>query len=76
MRATVMYGDGLYIRSVTGRTTAWFRSIQSRHEGRIRASGIEKESPLQRKWTPTSTTRSILLAKPNSAGILASSPES
>src|SRR6266540_478986 len=36
-------GDDLYVRSVNGRTSAWFGATQVRHEGRIRAGGVEKE---------------------------------
>ncbi len=39
----VPLGDDLYIRSAHGRNAAWFRSTQVRHEGRIRAGGIEKD---------------------------------
>jgi hypothetical protein len=39
----VRLGDDLYVRSVNGRTGAWFRSTQVRHEGRIRAGGVEKD---------------------------------
>ena len=39
----VRNGDDLYVRSVNGRTSAWFRGTQSRHEGRIRAGGVDKE---------------------------------
>jgi hypothetical protein len=39
----VRLGDDLYVRSVNGRTAAWFRGTQVRHEGRIQAGGIEKE---------------------------------
>jgi hypothetical protein len=39
----VRLGDDLYVRSVYGRTSAWFRGVQARHEGRIRAGGIEKD---------------------------------
>ena len=31
----VSLGDDLYVRSVNGRTSAWFRGVQTRHEGRI-----------------------------------------
>ena len=34
--------DDLYVRSVNGRTSGWFRGAQVRHEGRIRAGGVEK----------------------------------
>jgi len=39
----VRVGDDLYVRSVNGRTSAWFRSVQVRHEGHIRAGGVEKD---------------------------------
>jgi hypothetical protein len=39
----VRHGDDLYVRSVNGRTGAWFRGTQVRHEGRIWAGGIEKD---------------------------------
>jgi hypothetical protein len=35
--------DDLYVRCVNGRTGAWFRGVQSRHEGHIRAGGVDKE---------------------------------
>ena len=39
----VRNGDDLYVRSVNGRTSAWFRGTQVRHEGRIQAGGIDKD---------------------------------
>jgi hypothetical protein len=39
----VRLGDDLYVRSVNGRTSAWFRGTQARHEGHIRAGGVEKD---------------------------------
>ncbi len=39
----VRVGDDLYVRSVNGRTSGWFRGTQARHEGRIRAGGVEKD---------------------------------
>jgi hypothetical protein len=39
----VRVGDDLYIRSVNGRTSAWFRGTQVRHAGRIWAGGVEKD---------------------------------
>ena len=39
----VRLGDDLYVRSVNGRTAAWFRGTQVRHEGQIRAGGVEKD---------------------------------
>jgi hypothetical protein len=39
----VRHGDDLYVRSWRGRTSAWFRGSQDRHEGHIRAGGVEKD---------------------------------
>src|SRR3989442_15357398 len=39
----VRVGDDLYVRSVNGRTSGWFRGTQVRQEGRIRAGGVEKD---------------------------------
>jgi len=39
----VRVSDDLYVRSVNGRTSAWFRGVQTRHEGHIRAGGIDKD---------------------------------
>ncbi len=39
----VRVGDDLYVRSVNGRTSAWFRGVQTRYEGHIRAGGVEKD---------------------------------
>jgi hypothetical protein len=39
----VRVGDDLYIRSYRGRTSAWFRGTQVRHEGHIRAGGVDKD---------------------------------
>ena len=39
----VRVGDDLYVRAVKGRTGPWFRGTQSRHAGRIRSGGVEKE---------------------------------
>ncbi len=39
----VRVGDDLYVRSIHGRTAAWFRGTQRLHEGRIRAGGVEKD---------------------------------
>jgi len=32
------------VRSGRGRSSAWFRGIQLRHAGRIRASGVERDA--------------------------------
>ena len=39
----VRHGDDLYVRSSRGRGGSWFRGTQDRHEGRIRAGGVEKD---------------------------------
>ncbi len=39
----VRIGDDLYVRSVNGRTSAWFRGVQTRHAGHISAGGVEKD---------------------------------
>ncbi len=38
----VRLGDDLYVRSYKGRTAAWFRGAQVRHEGYIQAGGVNK----------------------------------
>ncbi len=35
--------DDLYVRSVNGPTGAWYRRAQVRHEGHIKAGGVEKD---------------------------------
>jgi hypothetical protein len=39
----VRLGDDFYVRSVYGRTSAWFRGTQVCHEGHIRAGGVDKD---------------------------------
>ena len=39
----VRHGDDLYIRSVRGRSGRWFRGTQERHEGRVRAGGVQQD---------------------------------
>jgi hypothetical protein len=39
----VRVGDVLYVRSVNGRTSAWFRGVQTCHEGQIQAGGVIKD---------------------------------
>ena len=38
----VRVGDDLYVRSVNGRNSAWFRGTEVRHAGHIRAGGVDK----------------------------------
>ena len=39
----VRHGDELFVRSVYGRTSAWFRGVQDRREGHIHAGGVDKD---------------------------------
>jgi hypothetical protein len=39
----VRVGDDLYVRSYKGRDGAWFRAVKARHDGHIRAGGVEKD---------------------------------
>jgi hypothetical protein len=39
-------GDGVYVRSVNGRGSSWFRRAQTRHEARVRTDGVEKDVSL------------------------------
>lgn len=39
----VRLGDELYIRSVRGRGSDWFRGVLDRHEGHIRAGGVARD---------------------------------
>lgn len=42
----VRHGDDLYVRSVNGRGSSWFRGAQARHEAHIRAGGVGKDVTL------------------------------
>ena len=42
----VRLGDDLYVRSVNGRTSAWFRGVHTRYEGHITAGGVDKDVTL------------------------------
>ncbi len=48
----VRLGDDLYVRSVNGRTSAWFRRVQVRHAGRIWAGGVEKDVTFEEQSDP------------------------
>ena len=40
----VRVGDDLYVRSMYGRAGGWFPATQVRHEGHIRAGGVDKDA--------------------------------
>src|SRR6266508_3080579 len=39
----VRHGDDLYVRSVNGRTSSWFRGAQARHAAHIEAGCVGKD---------------------------------
>jgi hypothetical protein len=39
----VRVGDELFVRSVNGRSSDWFRGTERRHQGNVRAGGVEKD---------------------------------
>jgi hypothetical protein len=43
----VRVGDGLYVRSYRGQDGAWYRAVQRRPEGRIRAGGVERDATFE-----------------------------
>ena len=49
----VRHGDDLYVRSVKGRTGAWFRGMQARHEGRVWADSVQKDVTFVEEAAPT-----------------------
>ena len=42
----VHHGDDIYVRSVNGRPSSWFRGAQTTHQAHITAGGVEKEVSL------------------------------
>ncbi len=39
----VRLGDDLYVRSVNGRGSSWFRGAQTRHQAEMSAGGVKKD---------------------------------
>src|ERR1700694_4455316 len=39
----IRHGDDLYVRSVKGPSAHWYGGTQERHEGRIRAGGVQQD---------------------------------
>jgi hypothetical protein len=48
----VRLGDDLYVRSVNGRASSWFRGAQDRREGHIRAGGVDKDVAFEEETDP------------------------
>jgi len=42
----VRLGDDVYVRSVNGRSAAWFRGAQARHAARVASGGVTKDVAL------------------------------
>jgi hypothetical protein len=42
----VRHGDDLFVRSVNGRGSSWFRGAQTRHKAHIQAGGVNKDVTL------------------------------
>ena len=53
----VRVDDELYVRCVNGREGAWFRGVQTRHEGRIWAGGVEKNVAFVEEFDPDLNTK-------------------
>ena len=49
--------DDLYVRSYKGSGGSWFRAAQTRHEGRIRAGGVEKDVTFVEETDPGTNDR-------------------
>jgi hypothetical protein len=66
----VRHGDDVYVRSVNGRGSSWFRGAQVRHQARIHAGGIEKDVTSRATTRTTQSTprvrRSTAAATPRS----------
>ncbi len=39
----VRHGDDLYVRSVNGRRSSWFRGAQTKHKAHIQGGGVDKD---------------------------------
>jgi hypothetical protein len=42
----VRHGEKIFVRSVNGRRSSWFRGAQARHEAHIQAGGVHKDVTL------------------------------
>ncbi len=48
----VRLGDDLYVRCVNGCSGKWFHGVQTRHEGHVRAGGVEKDVTFVEEFDP------------------------
>src|SRR2546430_13478227 len=53
----------LYVRSVKGPSSTWFRGTQERHEGRIRAGGVRSEEHTSELQSQSNLVCRLLLEK-------------
>jgi hypothetical protein len=53
----VWVGDDLFVRSVNGRGSAWFRGVLVLYEGRIWAGGVEKDVIFVEETDPDTNDR-------------------
>jgi hypothetical protein len=49
----VRVDDDLYVRSAYGCNSAWFRGAQVRHQGHIRAGGVERDVTFVEETNPS-----------------------
>ena len=49
----VRVGEDLYVRSVYGRSSGWFRGTQIRNEGHIQAGGVDKDVTFVEETDPS-----------------------
>ena len=59
----VRAGDDVYVRSVNGRGSSWFRAALDRHQARIRAGGVEKDVSLTETHDATDEVDAAYQAK-------------
>lgn len=48
----VRQGDNLYVRSYRGAGSSWYRGTQLRHEGHIRAGGVDRDVTFAEETDP------------------------
>src|SRR5918994_4432795 len=62
-------GDDLYVRSWRGRSGAWYRGVQERHQGHIRPAGSTRTATSSRSMNRSSTSGSTPPIGPSTAGM-------